>query len=60
MSQNVDEVTDPADRETFPPEFFHQIYEPSLPSHILRLKVGMPIILLHNLHLSRLCNGSRI
>lgn len=60
MSKSVDEAADPADRETFPPEFFHQIYEPSLPPHILRLKVGMPVMLQRNLDPPRLCNGTRI
>lgn len=39
LSKSVDEAADPADRATFPPVFFHQIYEPSLPPHILRHKV---------------------
>lgn len=34
---------------------------PSYPQHILRLKVGMPIILLRNLNLAQgLCNGTRL
>lgn len=34
LSKSVDEAADPADRETFSPEFFYQIYKPLLPSHI--------------------------
>lgn len=60
MSKSMDKAADPADRETFLPEFFHQIYKPFLPPYILRLKVGMPIMLLRNLDLPRLCNGIRI
>lgn len=60
MSKIVDKAADPADKQTFLPEFFHQIYEPFLPLHILRLKVGMPIILLRNLDPPKLCNGTRI
>lgn len=60
LSKSVDEAADPADRETISPEFFHQTYEPLLPPHILRLKVGMPVMLLRNLDPPRLCNGTRI
>lgn len=60
MSQSIDKIANPADREIFLPKFFHQIYKPLLPPHILRLKVGISIILLYNLYPPRLCNSSKI
>ena len=46
--------------EDFTPEFLAAIIDPSLPDHHLRLKKGMPVMLLRNLEPPRLCNGSRI
>jgi ATP-dependent DNA helicase PIF1 len=31
-----------------------------MPPHNLQLKVGFPVILLHNLNPPRLCNGTRL
>lgn len=60
LFKSVDKAVNLVDRETFPLEFFYQIYEPLLLPYILRLKVGMLVMLLRNLDPPRLCNGSRI
>ncbi len=56
----MNETVDLADREIFPLKFFRQIYEPSLPPHILWLKFEMLVMLLYNLDLPRLCSGTKI
>jgi ATP-dependent DNA helicase PIF1 len=33
---------------------------PGKPPHNLQLKVGHPVILVHNLNISRLCNDTRL
>lgn len=44
----------------FPTEFLNSINIPGLPQHLLRLKVGAPIVLLRNLEAPNLCNGTRL
>lgn len=43
------------------PEFLNTIVASGLPNHKLRLKVGVPVMLLRNLDLQNgLCNGTRL
>ena len=43
------------------PEFLNTINTPGLPNHKLRLKVGVPVMLLRNIdQRSGLCNGTRL
>jgi len=44
----------------FPTEFFNLLDVPGLPSHILNLKIGVPIILLRDINQPKLCNGTRL
>lgn len=48
------------DKEHYTPEYLATILESSLPEHELRLKIGMPVMLLRNLEPPRQCNGTRI
>ncbi|WVZ88242.1 hypothetical protein U9M48_034785 [Paspalum notatum var. saurae] len=45
----------------YPPEFLKTLTPNGLPPHILKLKIGCPIILLRNIDpANRLCNGTRL
>lgn len=54
--------SDNSEQETiYPTEFLNGITFPGFPDHILRLKEGMPVILLRNVNPSLgLCNGTRM
>jgi hypothetical protein len=45
----------------YPSEFLNTLTPSSLPPHVLKLKIGCPIILLRNIDLENgLCNGTRL
>ncbi|KAM0880860.1 hypothetical protein ACQ4PT_033300 [Festuca glaucescens] len=47
--------------QLYAPEFLNSLKFPGTPDHILRLKVGLPIMLLRNINQSEgLCNGTRL
>ncbi|CAI2200083.1 7736_t:CDS:1, partial [Funneliformis geosporum] len=47
--------------QTYSPEFLRSLKIPELPPGELKLKLGIPIILLRNLNPSKgLCNGTRL
>ncbi|GBL72967.1 hypothetical protein AVEN_128148-1 [Araneus ventricosus] len=54
----IDTTFDTNEAVNYPTEFLNTL-EP-LPSHILELKIGAPIILLRNIHPPSLCNGTRL
>ena len=45
---------------TFPPEYWNAISQPSMAPHRLRLKVGMTIMAVRNMDPPRVCNGTRL
>ncbi|XP_019434159.1 PREDICTED: ATP-dependent DNA helicase PIF1-like, partial [Lupinus angustifolius] len=57
-------MSDANDNETFnilTPEFLNSLSTSGLPNHMIKLKVGTPIMLLRNLDQSEgLCNGTRL
>jgi hypothetical protein len=47
--------------EMYPTEFLNTLKFPGIPDHELRLKVGLPVMLLRNINQSScLCNGTRM
>ena len=52
-------VDDP--QNYYPEEFLNTLTPNSLPPHVLKLKIGYPVILLRNIDpANRLCNGTRL
>lgn len=60
MYYSVDTVIEPEDSTTYPTEFLNSLSPRGLPPHQLKLKIGIPIILLRNLDPPKLCNGTRL
>jgi hypothetical protein len=59
FSANSTEDTEVAN--TYPSEFLNTLEVSGMPSHKLPLKIGAPMMLLHNLDpLTRLCNGTHL
>ncbi|XP_076298040.1 uncharacterized protein LOC143217539 [Lasioglossum baleicum] len=44
----------------YPTEFLESIAVPGLPAHILKVKIGVPVMLMRNLNPPKLCNGTRL
>ena len=58
---SADRVADETQAHMFPPEYLHTINPPGFAPHDLRLKVGIPIILLRNISPALgLANGTRL
>ena len=58
--RSVDTVTEENQAALYPPEFLNSLNISGLPPHIIRLKIGAPIILLRNIdHRNGHCNGTR-
>jgi ATP-dependent DNA helicase PIF1 len=58
---SADSAKDTEVANTYPSEFFNTLEVDGMPSHKLRLKIGTPVMLLHNIDPSaRLCNGTRL
>ena len=53
-------VVNQCDVTTYPVEFLNSLTANGLPAHKIRLKVGVPVMLLRNLTPPKLCNGTRL
>jgi ATP-dependent DNA helicase PIF1 len=58
--KSIDTFCDATEAVNYPTEFLNSLDLPGMPSHNLQLKVGSPVILLRNLNLLRLYNGTRL
>lgn len=58
--KSFDTVLEDDDSVTFPTEFLNSLEISGVPSHIIKLKVGVPIILMRNIQTPKLCNGTRL
>lgn len=57
---SFNKVVDQDDATNYPIEFLNSLSASGLPAHKIRLKVGVPIMLLRNLTPPKLCNGTRL
>ncbi|XP_035230684.1 uncharacterized protein LOC118202619 [Stegodyphus dumicola] len=58
--KSVDTVIEIEDTVHYLVEILHTLNLPRIPPRILCLKIGTPIMLLHNLNPPKLCNGTRL
>jgi ATP-dependent DNA helicase PIF1 len=55
------DVNDPGIYEALTPEFLNSLRTSGLPNHLIKLKIGTPIMLMRNLDQAEgLCNGTRM
>lgn len=57
---SINKTQDEEEAVNFSSEVLESFHPANFPPHILRLKVGSPIVLLRNLDPPRLCNGIRL
>ena len=64
ISTSIDSIADDETGEKsamFPVEYLNSLSISGMPKHILRLKIGAPLILIRNLNTKKgLCNGTRL
>ncbi|XP_028966941.1 uncharacterized protein LOC114828157 [Galendromus occidentalis] len=58
--KSIDTVLNQDEAVEYPTEFLNSLDLPGMPPHDLKLKIGVPIIILRNINPPRLCNGTRL
>jgi ATP-dependent DNA helicase PIF1 len=57
--QSIDKTLTPEEAVNFPTEFLNSLDIPGLPPHILRIKIGIPVMVLRSLNPPHITNGTR-
>uniref|UniRef100_A0A2H1VET5 SFRICE_040210 n=1 Tax=Spodoptera frugiperda TaxID=7108 RepID=A0A2H1VET5_SPOFR len=57
---SINRVMEERKSTSYPVEFLESLRVPRLPAHKIKLKIGVPIMLLRNLSPPKLCNGTRL
>ncbi|VDK87906.1 unnamed protein product [Onchocerca ochengi] len=57
---SVDTVMETEEAVNYPTEFMNSSDLPGMPSYVLQLKIGMPILMLRNINQPKLCNDTQL
>lgn len=58
--KSIDRVTDENQAVNYPIEFLNSLEPSGMPQHILKLKLGVPLMIIRNIDPPKLCNGTRV